>query len=191
MSITKDQGYTKHGKEADECAEKMARQEVLACQTHLVEWVLSKESGEEMFSFDDVQNLYRSTCPECGEDAEENQEHDEDYSCSYCDWRGDDPESEPREIFEWWLVTPYLADKLEEQGEVTIREFGDWWGRICTGQAIVLDGTLQDIVASTGYGGFKDKDQKRKGEEGSEIWSPNYLLHHDEFIQRTRGGHNV
>ncbi len=35
------------------------------------------------------------------------------------------------EVLEWWLVTPWLAERLKEQGEIIIDELGcRWWGRL-------------------------------------------------------------
>lgn len=61
-----------------------------------------------------------------------------------------DPETEePVEIYEWWLVTPWLAEKLIAQGEVVFEFRHSWfWGRQCTGQSIQLDGILQKIALS-------------------------------------------
>lgn len=54
----------------------------------------------------------------------------------------------PREAYEWWRVSDWLADRLAEIGEITIRnDFGEWWGRTCTGQGMIMDGTLQRIAA--------------------------------------------
>ena len=50
------------------------------------------------------------------------------------------------EVLEWWLVTPWLAERLKEQGEVIIEEYGCyWWGRQSSGQAIYMDGVIQEI----------------------------------------------
>ena len=50
------------------------------------------------------------------------------------------------EILEWWLVTSWLADRLEEHGEVVIREYGcRWWGRMTSGQAVWMDSVIADI----------------------------------------------
>ena len=39
------------------------------------------------------------------------------------------------EVFEWWLVSPYLAQELKQQGEVIIDALGcHWWGRQSSGQ---------------------------------------------------------
>jgi hypothetical protein len=51
------------------------------------------------------------------------------------------------EIFEWYRVSTYLGEALEAAGYVTLRnDYGDWWGRTTTGQALIMDGVLQDIA---------------------------------------------
>lgn len=58
-------------------------------------------------------------------------------------------DSEAQEIFEWWSVTSWLAEKLLELGEpVLVNDYGQWWGRTCTGQNIILDGTFQKLAIS-------------------------------------------
>lgn len=53
------------------------------------------------------------------------------------------------EIFEWWLVSPYLADELKEQGEIVIDALGCyWWGRTTSGQAIYMDSAIQKIAGA-------------------------------------------
>ena len=55
---------------------------------------------------------------------------------------------EPGEIFEWWLVTSWLAQELEAEGQATISDGrSHWWGRRTTGQYILMDGVLQRIAA--------------------------------------------
>jgi len=54
---------------------------------------------------------------------------------------------EPQEIYEWWLVTSWLASKLDEQGEPLLTDDeSHWWGRTCTGQAICLDYNIQALA---------------------------------------------
>jgi hypothetical protein len=54
----------------------------------------------------------------------------------------------PAEVYEWWRVSGWLCDKLHQVGEVTIDNgYGHWWGRTCTGQAWIMDGTLQRVAA--------------------------------------------
>lgn len=60
----------------------------------------------------------------------------------------DELDNEPQEVYEWWLVTSFLGEKLKEHGEVILNNGGDYiWGRCTTGQAIMLDNVISDICA--------------------------------------------
>ena len=133
--------------------------EVLACQSSLVEELLNKE----IFSYDDIINFYEYECQECLETFTENQpvdmdgETDQRFStyCPDCYKKRkniddlDELDTKPQEIFEWWLCTGWLLDKLEKQGEPILRtDFGAWWGRTCCGQAIHLDHVIENIYNS-------------------------------------------
>ena len=51
------------------------------------------------------------------------------------------------EVFEWWAVSRWFGEKLEEQGCVVIESWGkSYWGRQTTGQAISLDGCVINIA---------------------------------------------
>lgn len=52
------------------------------------------------------------------------------------------------EIYEYWAVTPWLAEKLANQGERVDQDFYGLciWGRTCTGQAIYMDSVIHLIV---------------------------------------------
>ena len=51
------------------------------------------------------------------------------------------------EVMEWWLVTPYMAELLKEKGEVILSDYGCyWWGRTTSGQALYMDGVIQEIA---------------------------------------------
>lgn len=55
----------------------------------------------------------------------------------------------PQEPYEWYLVDSWLCDQLHAIGEVTIDNgYGHFWGRTCTGQGLIMDGTLQQIAAN-------------------------------------------
>ena len=55
--------------------------------------------------------------------------------------------NEYSEIMEWWLVTPYMADMLREKGEVILSDYDCcWWGRQTSGQALYMDGVIQEIA---------------------------------------------
>jgi len=43
----------------------------------------------------------------------------------------------------------WLADKLKEHQEPILdNDYGTWWGRTCTGQAIKMDSVIEDIAES-------------------------------------------
>lgn len=50
---------------------------------------------------------------------------------------------EQHEIYEWWACGAWFISKLEEAGEIVLE--GQYWGRTCTGQAIMLDSVIEGI----------------------------------------------
>ena len=67
---------------------------------------------------------------------------------------------EPIEAYEHWIVSDWLAGKLEELGEMVTYDFLGLtiWGRTCTGQAILLDWVISKICEDLGL--LKDKAQE-------------------------------
>jgi len=56
--------------------------------------------------------------------------------------------AEVREAYEWYAVDSWLLGRLREAGEIVLdNSYGEWWGRTCSGQALIMDGTLQAIAA--------------------------------------------
>jgi hypothetical protein len=56
--------------------------------------------------------------------------------------------AEDEEVFEWWRVSEWFARQLDAVGEVVLdNDYGQWWGRTCTGQGMLMDGTLQKVAA--------------------------------------------
>ena len=54
------------------------------------------------------------------------------------------------EIFEWWIVTEWLAKKLRDRGHIVMHTSNGWiWGRQGTGQAILLDFMSYDFEHDT------------------------------------------
>ena len=54
------------------------------------------------------------------------------------------------EVFEWWLVTPYIAELLKGNGEVILADYDCyWWGRTTAGQALWMDYVIQKIAEQT------------------------------------------
>lgn len=62
----------------------------------------------------------------------------------------DDENGEYPEIYEYWAVSEWLADKLESKGEIVFKCL-DFivWGRRTTGQAIYMDEVIQKIAEET------------------------------------------
>ena len=57
---------------------------------------------------------------------------------------------ENSEVLEWWLVTPYMAELLKENGEVIFADYDCYWGgRTTTGQALYMDWVIQEIARQT------------------------------------------
>lgn len=108
----------------EERAERMVRQEVFYCVSALI-YELAKGPDGEMCEA--AQELFL---------AYDDEETDEDGN------------PEPREVFEHWIVSDWLADKLAERGETTTKDF--WgltiWARTTTGQGIAMDSIIEAIA---------------------------------------------
>jgi hypothetical protein len=59
-----------------------------------------------------------------------------------------------REVYEHWIITDWLADKLEAHGEKVDRDFAGLtvWARTTTGQAIASDYVIEAITAEVNAG---------------------------------------
>ncbi len=127
------------------------------CQSSLVEELLSRE----IVSYDEIENFYEYKCHECGASGQEQFDSEalsEDfdakykYMCKDCKFEFEfetEPESEPQEIFEWWLIDDWMSEKLRGLGEpVLVSDFGTWWGRTCSGQAISMDNVITRLYVS-------------------------------------------
>jgi hypothetical protein len=134
---------------------------ILKCQSALVD-ALTK-MGEhnqriaDAFCVDEIENIYRDTSEWTAEqcrnyllERHSNSEPDLD-ELDEDDWRrvaNDAAMEDPQDPLEWWLVSEWLCGQFRDIGEVVIdNEYGCWWGRTCSGQVIIMDGTLQRIAA--------------------------------------------
>src|SRR5512145_684814 len=77
----------------------------------------------------------------------EDEESDADSWQELCDEQGIDTDDFIPEIFEHWIVSDWLANKLKEHGHKVMRDFFGMtiWCRPTTGQAIMLDGVISEI----------------------------------------------
>lgn len=128
------------------------RREVLACISDMAERLFDYD-GEAYASYDEFSNFYRPVCSECGGhdfDIEEDDEGNTVHKCwcgqTYTDTEFADLDTEPAEIYEWWIVTPWFGDKLRDRGEVVLERWDGWiWGRQGSGQAVQLDSVVSEI----------------------------------------------
>lgn len=73
-------------------------------------------------------------------------------ACDANDWHDlcvkRDIEPHQREVYEFWIVSDWLADKLEAHGEKVERDFANLtiWGRTTTGQAVYADWVMEKIA---------------------------------------------
>jgi hypothetical protein len=73
---------------------------------------------------------------------------DEDLQDGINDWRAAVLDNaSAQEIYEWWPITDHgLVSRLRAMGQPVIdNEYGEWWGRTCSGQSISLDPTFWTI----------------------------------------------
>lgn len=128
------------------------RPHILRNQSYLVNDLMNASiegSSIEGFSIDDIENQYLT---------------DDEILLNHLDeielvgWAGDKKEitpdmldeykyDNPKEIFEWYLVSDWFLDRLRDINEPIINnDYGEYWGRCCTGQSIYLDYDIQELA---------------------------------------------
>lgn len=132
--------------------EALVNREVYACISDMTDYLFDYDGGL-YGTYDEFENLYVTTCPECG--AVNSFDHDvrddgslTDYwYCNNCNHEIDEElEGEPQEIYEYWIVSSWFGAKLRDVGEPVFERMSGWiWGRTCTGQAISLDSAINEI----------------------------------------------
>jgi len=106
----------------------------------LREWntgaVLIDEPEAEQMTEDDLRKAIIDAIDEGG------------YADNVAEWRDAiSDNAEMQEVLEWWRVSSWMYEQLREIGEPGINNgYGHWWGRTCTGQKMIMDGTFQQIA---------------------------------------------
>lgn len=100
---------------------------------------------------DHAENMDKHVCPECGEEVNaevcENDEETGDYICPHCSERFDSPEYESKEIYRWFMVSDWLAERLKAHGEAVYEEHDvAFWGRTGCGYALTVEPCLVAIA---------------------------------------------
>jgi hypothetical protein len=111
--------------EKQEQLRQFVSREVIYCVSHLISELMAKAEHHPDYTDDLYDFAYRQPTEEEIAEGDEN---------------GTD-------IYEHWIVTDWLADKLIETGENVKKDFFGLtvWGRCTTGQAIYCDGVIEEI----------------------------------------------
>lgn len=141
--------------------DRFIKENVLLCQTSIIEAVLNfsdERPFDTPFNSGDVYNLNGFNKDEAIDAIIEEKPNERnlrknletmsneeiiDYIQSNCSF--DEYEFEYQvEVYEWWFVSNWLVQELNEQHEVVIDGY-EIWGRACSGQSVKLDSVLHDI----------------------------------------------
>ncbi len=156
-------GVLMHSSKGQDKLGKFVSSNIGECQSSLVDALLAMDydkGGLTGFSYDDITNLYKpfeavskGDCVDCSDSHELN----ENGLCEDCF----NDNNEAQEIFEWWTVDKYTATKLESEGEPILdNDYGIWWGRTTTGQAIKMDYVIAKMYATREIEYWSEEDQK-------------------------------
>jgi hypothetical protein len=124
----------------------------------MVNYILSQNFDDIVtpFSYDDMDNYYMIrddekcvyiTQEEKEERLKELEYNDETETDYYKNLKV--AELEGMEVFEWYIVSPFLLRKLEKKGEVIISD-ENIWGRCTTGEHILFDTVISEICNEMG-----------------------------------------
>jgi len=106
-----------------------------------VEYILSKSWKDETpYTYDDVENRLDLSCGYCNE-CKTHVETNKNGECAEC--KSTDIDYDPQEVYQWFAVSRFLAEKLKEKGHPVLND--EYWGRCTCGQAISLDGVIDEI----------------------------------------------
>lgn len=114
-------------------------------QSHLINHL--QEQEVEGFTWDDINNLYM-TDEEIIKYADYRDDMTEQDLIDEVRYNGEDR----NEIYEWYLVSDWFLSKLKEIDEPYLdNDYGEYWGRTCTGQSIYLDYSIQKLAYKYSY----------------------------------------
>ena len=122
--------------------ERIIKNEILTIANELAEYHLNSDE----YYWDNVENAFTEF---------ESSSHNK-YKCNDCDSVGvvnEDGicincfENEPKEIFQWFIVSEWLFNKLNEQNEPVVEIKGlHFWGRCGYGYSLEYETSLKNIV---------------------------------------------
>ena len=139
--LSKKEFFNLYNSTVQDITRKFITPHIYRNQSHLISHLQENEvSG---FTFDEIENLYYTdqeileNFGSFDEDMSEQEKIDE--VRNNCE--------DSKEVFEWWLVSNWFLNRLKEINEPIIdNDFGEYWGRGCTGQSIYLDYNIQELA---------------------------------------------
>lgn len=97
-------------------------------------------------NIDTIENFTYYTCPHCNSEVES-----EEGECENCGKDYEYTNIEYNDVFEWYIVSEMLGEKLKARRHVIFERYpAPVWGRCTTGQAIMLDGVIDNICHEMG-----------------------------------------
>ena len=140
--ITKEEFFNLDNGIVQDITQKFIYPHILRNQSSLINYLDSLEVGG--FFWEDISNLYMT-------DEEIIKWHLDDIEIEGKEITAEDLDKfrydNPKEIYEWYLVSDWFFDRLKEINEPILdNDYGEYWGRCCTGQAIYLDYVIQELA---------------------------------------------
>lgn len=129
--------YIDNSKAIDELEDKIIELNKAIDEVEEIEYTISQALEEDKKALEEDLKNYDSV-----EELKEKIEKLED-EIEELESENGDIKNEP---LEYWVVSNWFAERLEEHGELTVSD-GEctWWGRCTSGQAIYLDSIIEEI----------------------------------------------
>ena len=142
IKITKEEFFNMDNGIVQDITQKFIYPHILRNQSSLINDLDKLEV--EGFLYEDIENLFMT-------DEEIIKWHLDDIEIEGKEITAEDLDDfrydNPKEIYEWYLVSDWFIDKLREINEPVLdNNYGEYWGRCCTGQAICLDYSIQELA---------------------------------------------
>jgi len=140
--ITKEEFFNLDNGIVQDITQKFIYPHILRNQSRLIDDLDKLEVGG--FLYEDIDNLYMT-------DEEIIKWHLDDIEIEGKEITAEDLDEfrydNPKEIYEWYLVSDWFFERLKEINEPILdNDYGEYWGRCCTGQSIYLDYVIQELA---------------------------------------------
>ncbi len=142
--ITKEEFFNLDNHDIQDIAMRFIHPHILRNQSALITQMQDLEV-DGFLMWEDVENFHLTDeeILEHFEDEKEDEEMSQEEFIENYRYEGYDE----KEIFEWYLVSDWLIDKLREKNQPVIdNDYGEYWGRCCMGQSIYLDYVIQELA---------------------------------------------